>query len=217
MSSDFANLLTALGGSTADLRSGGPTPPRSRSCPQLVQRGQRAVPGLTTFARRTAPQGAADLLHVTEAVAPLLRRLLPAGYSLTVAGAAGVARAVADPAQVEVALVNLLVNARDAMPGGGVVEVSVDAPELPEPGKGGQPRRRRWARLTVRDTGVGMDAATLARCIEPFFTTKPLERGTGLGLATVNGIALGAGGRLDIQSAPGEGTRVSLLLPLAGE
>jgi signal transduction histidine kinase len=62
-----------------------------------------------------------------------------------------------------------------------------------------------------------MDQATLARCVEPFFTTKPAERGTGLGLATVNGLALAAGGRLEIDSAPGKGTRVSLLLPLAEE
>jgi len=215
VSHDFANLLTAMSGSAADLRERVPDAPEVGEIQQLVQRGSELCRGLTKFARRTEPQGAADLLTVTEAVAPLLRRLLPAGYSLTVAGSPGAARAVADPAQVEVALVNLLVNARDAMPRGGVVEISVDAPELPEPGRSGQPRRRRWARLTVRDTGVGMDAATLARCIEPFFTTKPIERGTGLGLATVNGIALGAGGRLDIQSAPGEGTRVSLLLPLA--
>jgi signal transduction histidine kinase len=215
VSHDFANLLTAMGGSASDLRERLPDAPEVEELQQLVQRGTELCRGLLKFSRHTAPQGAADLRQVAESVVPLLRRLLPAGHTLTVVGEAGVARAVADPTQVEIALVNLVVNARDAMPRGGAVEITVDAPELPEPARSGPPRSRRWARVTVRDEGVGMDQATLARCVEPFFTTKPAERGTGLGLATVNGIAMGAGGRLEIDSAPGQGTRVSLLLPLA--
>jgi signal transduction histidine kinase len=217
VSHDLANLLTAMGGSVAALQERAPHAPEIGEIEHLVRRGTELCRGLLRFSRRTPSQAAADLCGVAEAVAPLLRRLLPPGFTLSLEGAPGVAQAVADPAQLEIALVNLVVNARDAMPGGGEVVVVVDAPELAERGRNGQERRRRWARLSVRDGGVGMDEATLARCVEPFFTTKPAGRGTGLGLATVNGIALGAGGRLAIESSPGKGTQVSLLLPLAGD
>ncbi len=217
VSHDFANLLTAMGGAVSALQERAPGSPEVGEIEHLVRRGTELCRGLLRFGRRAPPRGAANLHAVAEAVAPLLRRLLPRGFTLSLEGSGGVALAVADPGQLEIALVNLVVNARDAMPGGGDVVVAIDAPELPEPGRGGQEQRRPWARLSVRDAGLGMDAATLARCVEPFFTTKPEGSGTGLGLATVNGIALAAGGRLDIASSPGEGTQVSLLLPLAAK
>jgi signal transduction histidine kinase len=217
VSHDFANLLVGLSGCASELLDRVPDAKEIRDIQLLVGRGTELCRGLLGFSRRVAPASGADLREVADGVAPLLKRLLPPGLTLSVQGLPGTARALADPSQIEIALVNLVVNARDAMPAGGVIEVLVDAPELREQGRGAQPRLRRWARLAVRDAGCGMDQGTLARCVEPFFTTKPAGRGTGLGLATVNGIVTAAGGRLDIQSAPGSGTRVSLLLPMAVE
>jgi signal transduction histidine kinase len=125
--------------------------------------------------------------------------------------------AVADPAQLEIALLNLAVNARDAMPSGGRMEIVVDVVEAAHPRGHASPgaARIRWVRLAVRDDGIGMDAATQARAREPFFTTKPPGHGTGLGLATVDGIAAANGGHVVIESAPGAGTTVAVMLPAA--
>jgi len=211
---DFANLLTGLQGCVGDLRQRLPEAAELSEIDQIGARGAELCRGLLGFARRVPVGEVADLREVAEGVAPLLRRLLPAGTNLQLDGSYGVARALADPAQIEIALVNLVVNARDAMPAGGSIQVAVDAADLASPARAspGRERTRRWARIQVRDTGTGMDPATLARCREPFFTTKPAGRGTGLGLPTVSGIAEAAGGRLVIESAPGQGTRVALLL-----
>ncbi len=113
-----------------------------------------------------------------------------------------------DPGQVEQIVVNLAVNARDAMPRGGTLEISVDRVDLSasEGRRLGAPPGPK-VRLTVTDTGVGMDAETLQHLFEPFFTTKGLGRGTGLGLATVYGIVEQAGAFVDVASAPERGTR----------
>jgi CheY-like chemotaxis protein len=120
---------------------------------------------------------------------------------------------MADPNQLETALVNLAINARDAMPDGGVITIEVSreaAGPDPAAGPGG------FIRIAVTDTGEGMDAATLARATEPFFTTKGVGKGTGLGLSMAHGLAEQSGGRLVIHSRPGEGTSVELWLPQAG-
>ncbi|MEH0070371.1 ATP-binding protein [Pannonibacter sp. Pt2-lr] len=120
-----------------------------------------------------------------------------------------------DPAQLETAIVNLVFNARDAMPEGGSITVSLSQERLAErdlPGAG--LAAGPYARISVRDTGQGMDEATQQRAFEPFFTTKPFGTGSGLGLSMVYGLARQAGGHADISTAPGAGTTVSLLLPL---
>ena len=209
VSHDFANILTALGGAAEELRERQPEAPEAEEIAGLVQRGSELCRGLTAFARRSAPRWA----RRTSArwPTPWCRC---SGASCRPASRwrwrapRGPRRRWPTRAEIEVALINLVVNARDAMPRGGAVTISVDAAEPAEPdraGRSGGDQRRRWARLTVADTGAGMDPETLARCTEPFFTTKPPGRGTGLGLATVNGIALAAGGRLEITSAPGAG------------
>jgi signal transduction histidine kinase len=121
----------------------------------------------------------------------------------------------ADATQLEQVLLNLVINARDAMPNGGTVEVDVQASELPAELGLSHPdaARRPFVRLTVSDTGEGMDQATQAHIFEPFFTTKESGQGTGLGLATVYGIVRQNGGQITVHSAPAQGTRFEVYLP----
>lgn len=120
-----------------------------------------------------------------------------------------------DVNQLEMALLNLVVNARDAMPRGGTIAIVASevaaSPASPFPLPAG-----RYVRLSVRDQGHGMDAITLARATEPFFTTKGVGKGTGLGLSMVHGLAEQLGGRLQLESSPGAGTTASLWIPVAG-
>lgn len=180
-----------------------------------VERGDAVAGRLLAFARRSelsaTPIDAAALLEDLRIV---LERTLGRAYACDVAVPPGLPPLMADRRQLEAALVNLAVNARDAMPEGGVVRLSArleEAAESPD----GLPGA--YIRLEVTDTGTGMDEATLARVVEPFFTTKPVEQGTGLGLPMAKGFAEQSGGGLAIRSAPGEGTTVSLWLPVAGQ
>jgi CheY-like chemotaxis protein len=129
----------------------------------------------------------------------------------------GLPAVLADRGQLETALVNLAVNARDAMPDGGTLTLSASAAHAGSGGGRDRPPPGAHVRLVVADTGTGMDAETLGRACEPFFTTKARGRGTGLGLAMARSFAEGSGGALAIDSAPGNGTRVSIWLPTAGD
>jgi CheY-like chemotaxis protein len=120
----------------------------------------------------------------------------------------------ADANQIEMALLNLSVNARDAMPDGGTMTIAASL-EVVEAGHRSKLVPGRYARLAVADTGTGMDEATRARAVEPFFSTKGVGKGTGLGLSMVHGLAAQLGGALAIASRPGLGTRVELWLPVA--
>ncbi len=122
----------------------------------------------------------------------------------------------ADPNQLEMALLNLAVNARDAMPEGGRLTIAASRESV----RGRHPaglKQGHYVRLAVADTGQGMDASTLAHAVEPFFSTKGVGRGTGLGLSMVHGLAAQLGGGLTIDSRPGDGTTVALWLPLSAE
>jgi CheY-like chemotaxis protein len=118
----------------------------------------------------------------------------------------------ADPNQLEMAVLNLAVNARDAMPDGGTLRISVDVATVGRQHRSGLAPGR-YLHLSVADTGVGMDAETLARAVEPFFSTKGVGKGTGLGLSMVHGLASQLGGAVTIRSSPGTGTNVELWLP----
>jgi CheY-like chemotaxis protein len=150
-----------------------------------------------------------DLNRKLANVDRILRRTLGSHVEFVTIPSADGAFVDADPGQMEQVMMNLILNARDAMPDGGalVAELSVDGRR----GAGG----RRCATLTVSDTGTGMDDATRQRIFEPFFTTKGPDRGTGLGLATVFSIVTEAGGSIDVESAIGVGTTFHVRLPLA--
>jgi len=124
--------------------------------------------------------------------------------------------AKADPNQLEMAVLNLSVNARDAMPDGGTLTISAGA-ETVGPGHPAKLRPGDYVRFSVADTGVGMDEETLARAIEPFFSTKGIGKGTGLGLSMAHGLASQLGGALNISSRPALGTRIDVWLPVSAE
>ena len=174
-------------------------------------RGAAITGRLLSLARhgtlKSGPLYPAELL---EDMADLLARLLGATVEIRVEAADGLPPLMADRAQLETVLINLATNARDAMPGGGLLTFSamvVADPEHLAPGA--------YVAIAAADTGEGMDEATLARVSEPFFTTKAVGQGTGLGLAMARGFAEQSGGALHVSSVPGVGTTVRLFLPVA--
>jgi two-component system, cell cycle sensor histidine kinase and response regulator CckA len=151
-----------------------------------------------------------DVNLVATQVRDLTRGLLPGSIAQRLDPAPDLPAVALAPGQLEQVLTTLVVNARDAMPGGGTLTVSTAAVADAETG-------RPWVRVSVADTGTGMDEATAARACEPFFTTKPRDQSTGLGLAVAHGIVTRNGGRLQIDTAPGHGTRMHVAFPPAPE
>ena len=143
----------------------------------------------------------------------LLRRALGDAYGFHLRLGGGLRNALVDSSQFEAALLNLVVNARDATPAGG--EVTIETRPVTLTKAVGDLGPGQYLRIAVRDTGVGMDTETAARAIEPFFTTKPPGEGTGLGLSQVYGFARQSGGSVDIETRPGQGATVAMLLPIA--
>jgi PAS domain S-box-containing protein len=216
---DFNNLLTAIIGNlelalgkTADR----PDVERLlRAGLRAADRGAALTQRLLAFGRRQylrfEPVAVAPLL---DGMADLLARTIGPPVSVRIEAAPDLPPARADANQVELLVLNLAVNARDAMPEGGTIAITASADTVAEDAS--HPARLapgRYVRITVADTGSGMDEATVARAFEPFFTTKPVGRGTGLGLSMVQGVAEQSGGGVAIESAPGHGTRVSVWLP----
>jgi len=213
---DFNNLLTAINGFGDLLRQR--LPEGSELHPfahEICKAGDRAAAltrRLLAFGRRqvSRPQ-VFDLNHKLRDLESLLRRMIGEDHELAARLEADPADVWADPGQMEQVLFNLVVNARDATPVGGRVEISTLNGELPERrrpsgGDGNGGGRGASVVLRVRDWGVGMDRDTLSHVFEPFFTTKPEGKGTGLGLATVYGIAEQAGGHVEVASTPGAGS-----------
>jgi two-component system cell cycle sensor histidine kinase/response regulator CckA len=150
-----------------------------------------------------------DLNASVRASEKLLRRLLGDHVTLQLALQPDLWRAQCDPRQLEQVIVNLSVNARDAMPSGGILTLETSNVEA----SGAKEDPGAWVRLTVRDTGVGLSPEAREHLFEPFFTTKGLDKGTGLGLATVHGIVYQSGGEIRVESEPGRGTAFQILLP----
>ncbi len=178
-----------------------------------AQRGSDMVRKLLAFGRREALERRPVALEVllAETVA-LLSRVLPASIHLRADAEAELPAVLADPGAVQHMLFNLATNARDAMPGGGELQMHARVvPSMPLPGGGRGP----MVALAVRDTGTGMDDATRSRIFEPFFTTKAPGEGSGLGMAMIYGFVEQHGGTIDVDSAPGAGTTVTIHLPIA--
>jgi hypothetical protein len=228
---DFNNLLNVIEGYTefVSRQVTGFAREDARFEPVLADIGQvqvaaqqaiRVTRQLLTFARHdTTKPEVIDINEAVDGAGQLLRRALGEHIELTIAPEPALWRVKADRGQLEQVLVNLAVNARDAMPGGGRLTIDTGNADVDDAFASQRPGLRPglYARLRVSDTGTGMDQATVDRVFEPFFSTKPKGRGTGLGLATVYGIVTGAGGAIDIYSEVGMGTTVSVLLPATEE
>jgi signal transduction histidine kinase/ActR/RegA family two-component response regulator len=217
---DFNNLLTPITGALDFLqRSQSDTDPRSaRLIANALQAADRAtllVQRLLGFARRQSLQTQpVDLRNLLNGIRDLISSSVGPTIELHMRTDTGSALALADPNQLELAILNLCVNARDAMPEGGMLTIVTEEVAVgPRAEPGLNPGL--YIRLSVIDAGVGMDEETLARAVEPFFSTKETGRGTGLGLSMVHGLAAQLGGAFALSSVPGEGTRADLYLPLA--
>jgi len=188
---------------------------------QEIRRGAERAAAVTrqllTFSRKQVLEPRLfDLNDTVEAIARLLSRLI--GPEIEVHTQLGDRSnpILGDPGQVEQAIVNLAVNARDAMPEGGTIAIRLDAVDVDKRNRAkyaGMPAGR-YARIAVKDSGVGMDADLQRQIFEPFFTTKDPDKGTGLGLSIVYTIAKESGGTVMCTSAPGKGTTFEVLLPV---
>ena len=215
---DFNNLLMAVLGNLDLLRKHVSNDPKAvrliSGALQGAKRGAALTQRLLAFARRQDLQvRPVDLAALVHGMTDLLQRSLGPGIDLRLQLDGASRPAVADSNQVELALLNLAVNARDAMPKGGILTIELDTAEA----CAGDPELRPgpYIRLAVTDTGCGMDADTLKRAVEPFFSTKELGKGTGLGLSMIHGLAVQLKGKLRLTSEVGRGTRAELWLPAA--
>ncbi len=216
---DFNNLLTPIIGSLDLLVRRGVGSERERrlidGALQSADRAKTLVQRLLAFARRQPLQPTAvDLARLVEGMVGLIGSTLGPTIELRVDVAPALPPVKADANQLEMALLNLAVNARDAMPQGGELTIAAGRQSIRTGQLPGIPRGH-YVRLCIRDTGVGMDKATAERAIEPFFSTKGVGHGTGLGLSMVHGLVAQLGGGLTIQSKPGHGTTVELWLPIS--
>jgi PAS domain S-box-containing protein len=214
---DFNNYLTAILGWAAVLSDEAqPDSVEYEAADQIVQAAERSsslTRQLLAFGRRgVVKPSLIDLADVVKRVEPMLHRVLGETIRLECSRDLALPQIEADPALLEQVVVNLAVNARDAMPDGGVVRVGVRSGgtfEIDAPGE------RRSVQLVVQDDGVGMDDVTRGRVFEPFFTTKTDGRGTGLGLSTVYGIVQQCGGRVEVESTLGSGALFRITFPEA--
>jgi len=217
---DFNNLLNVITGYSELLLRSLPAKGTDRDRTEQVRRAAERGAGLTrqllAFSRRQVLEPRVlDLNAALADVQSMLTRLIGEDIKIVTSFDPAVGCVFADPGQMEQVLVNLVVNARDAMPEGGSLVLETSNVDLDEAYARTHPEARAGAhvRLAVSDTGHGMDAATASRIFEPFFTTKPRGKGTGLGLATVHGIVQQSGGHVDVYSEPGHGTTFKIYLP----
>jgi len=211
---DFNNLLTVILGSSEVLLRRPDADNEWRDDVAAIQRAGERAAALTSQLlaighRRPVQSVVVDPDAVMESMRPMLVRLLGADVELAIVPGSPPGRILADPAELERALLNMVINARDAMPGGGRIEFTTRVMGAELPGS--------WqvVALVISDTGAGMDAETIEHCFEPFFTTKGLARGTGLGLAAVHAMVTQAGGHITVESTVGTGTTFTLWFPVA--
>ena len=217
---DFNNLLAAQTASLRLLEKRLPPEPQSRrlidTALQAAERGAALTQRLLAFARRQElkPE-AVDVAQLVSDMLDLLRRSIGPTVQIETAFPSRPPLARVDRNQLELAIFNLAVNARDAMPHGGALTLEVTGKEVKKSPEGIDLEAGDYVRIAVRDSGMGMDDATFKRATEPFFTTKGIGKGTGLGLSMVQGLTAQSGGAMAIASKPGEGTTVTMWLPVA--
>jgi PAS domain S-box-containing protein len=220
---DFNNLLSIILSYSAMMMEALPVDDALRAdAEQIAIAGQRArdlTRQLLAFSRRQLMRPEVlDLAEVVRGLEPMLRRVLGEDIELTIKLEPPTALVKADPGQVQQIIMNLAVNARDAMPDGGKLWIETADVVLDEEAlRGHGERAQHQVCLTVSDTGVGIDDDTRARIFEPFFTTKPKGKGTGLGLSTVLGIVQQSGGYVTVESTPHEGSAFRIFLPRTNE
>jgi two-component system, cell cycle sensor histidine kinase and response regulator CckA len=223
---DFNNILTAIEGFSQFALADLDDPQRGNvrhDLEQVLAASQRAgalTRQLLAFSRQQVLQPRVlDLNAVVTGLSPMLARLIGTDIRLKTTTSPSLSAVKADPNQMEQVLVNLVVNARDAMPNGGTVVIETDDVELDESYVTAHEgvAAGEYVMLAVTDTGTGMDAATRAQIFDPFFTTKGPREGTGLGLSTVYGIVKQSGGHVEVYSEPGRGTSFKIYLPRCHE
>ncbi|MBL8429031.1 MAG: PAS-domain containing protein [Dechloromonas sp.] len=217
---DFNNLLTVIIGNLAALQDHRPDDAGVNEfvepALQSARRGVQLIKRLLTFSRQQPlePQ-AVDIGQLIVNLGKLVRRSLPESIAVSTDLGGMTLHALVDPGQLESALLNFALNSRDAMPDGGRLHIAARSVELTTDAAAFDVAPGRYALIEIADNGCGMDAATLARACEPFFTTKRLGLGSGLGLAMAYGFAKQSGGGISIQSQPEQGTTVLMVVPLA--
>jgi len=216
---DFNNLLTIIKGYSSLLIERDPDGPDSHPAREIQQAADRAASlthQLLAFSRKqTLQPRVLDLNTIVHGLEMMLRRVLTENVELVIESAANLGFVKADPVQMEQVLINLVVNARDAMPKGGRLTISTERQEVTKNFGEGETfvKAGSYVTLSVADTGTGIDAATRTRIFEPFFTTKEVGKGTGLGLATVYGIIKQSNGHIEVESEPGKGATFRVSLP----
>ena len=217
---DFNNLLTAILGYVSlileDAQPGTPIHDEATQIRRASESAAALTQKLLAFSRRQVLQPQEiDLAMLLKDILSFVNRLVGEHIRIASDVTPDLWTVIADPVQVEQAVINLAINARDAMPNGGTLEITAkNAPRAEGEWRGDyEVKPGDYVQLSVRDTGIGMDDATRARMFEPFFTTKPKGKGTGLGLATVWGIVKQSGGYIHVTSTPNSGTAIELLLP----
>jgi signal transduction histidine kinase/HAMP domain-containing protein/ActR/RegA family two-component response regulator len=221
---DFNNMLTIIQGNASLLLAKQSLPPEIADRIQAVffasERAANLTRQLLMFSRKNVMQlNQLDLRETVGNMTKMLGRLLGETVSLNFQSPAELPRVMGDVGMIEQVVMNLAVNARDAMPRGGTLDISLEAVTIDAAYAETHPDARpgHFLRLRVSDTGIGMDAPTLSRIFEPFFTTKEIGKGTGLGLATVYGVVKQHDGWIEVQSEPGRGATFSVFLPASGQ
>jgi PAS domain S-box-containing protein len=215
---DFNNSLTAIGGFASLIATESKEPETREAAETILSAAKRAAEltrELLAYSRRSLLQPQViEVNALVSAIRPILLRLLGEDVSVVIESGVSAAIVRVDPGGLERVILNLAANARDAMPGGGCLTISIDrrtveaSPEAPPESKA-----RTWVAISVADTGAGIPAELHSQVFDPFFTTKPVGSGTGLGLAMVKGFVVQSGGEVALRSEAGHGTTIDILLP----